>query len=102
MYSDFDNYLYNIMYQTSLFVHSLPVIHKVGICGNGVCEKGERCNEQSKSAIKHGDNTCCIEDCPYVSLTCPISLNGPYKQIACSAKGTCLDASGQCKCFLGK
>ena len=42
-----------------------------------------------------------VQDCPYVSLTCPVPLYGPYKQIACSGKGICLDASDQCKCFLG-
>jgi len=85
----------------SLYVDSILNLEKVGVCGNGMCEKGERCDYQSKSAIQHGDKTCCFEDCPYISATCPIPLSGPYAQRACSGKGLCLDASGQCQCFLG-
>ncbi|XP_073391218.1 uncharacterized protein [Physcomitrium patens] len=88
----------------SLHITNVPNIKKTGICGNGECEKGERCDMNYESAIHHGSNTCCFQDCPYVSFACPIPPHGPHNNNpsqACSRRGICLDASGQCKCFLG-
>ena len=82
-------------------VQSMENVQRAGICGNGMCEKGERCDPSSKSAVHKANHTCCLKDCPYVSLTCPISLTGPHPHKACGGNGICLDASGQCSCFLG-
>lgn len=93
-----------VLYQNSLHITNVPNIKKTGICGNGECEKGERCDMNYESAIHHGSNTCCFQDCPYVSFACPIPPHGPHNNNpsqACSRRGICLDASGQCKCFLG-
>jgi len=57
-----------------------------GMCGNGVCELGERCTRQ-------GDE-CCPFDCEVASavLHCPSD---------CSGHGKCYPASGRCDCFTG-
>jgi hypothetical protein len=57
------------------------------ICGNHVCEAGERCQSIN-------DNACCAQDCPFVLRTCPAP-----KGVECSGHGACLRASGACDCF---
>lgn len=76
-------------------------LQRVGICGNGMCEKGERCDNQGKSASSRDISYCCLKDCPYVPVSCPIPTTGARAGIACAGNGHCLDASGQCDCFTG-
>ena len=64
------------------------------VCGNGVCESGERPDASSPG---------CAADCPYPVLTCPV-VNGAV----CNAAGSCVAPSspaaassvysGRCEC----
>ena len=58
-----------------------------GVCGNGLCEVGERCY---RSAV---NPECCPDDCP-VSI---------YKNCTdgCSGHGVCNPRVGKCECFQG-
>lgn len=94
--------VYARVLQPIFTVQSMEDVKRAGICGNGMCETGERCDPSSKSAVHKANHTCCLKDCPYVSLTCPIPLTGAHPHKACGGNGICLDASGQCSCFLGK
>ena len=61
-----------------------------GICGNSVCELGERCDADVSS--------CCAEDCPYSLVQCP---SAPGALVSCGGHGRCLQGSGACDCFSG-
>jgi hypothetical protein len=60
------------------------------VCGNGICEHGEICTEDSSCF------DCQRSDCPYVSQSCPVSPEG----LACSGHGTCIRSTGICSCFI--
>ncbi|KAL0020441.1 hypothetical protein WJX77_003488 [Trebouxia sp. C0004] len=68
--------------------------HRVGICGNGICEVGER-GIQSNGSQMHLQGSC-PEDCPVQYSACPANDSTP-----CSGKGTCLSSQGVCNCFPG-
>ncbi|CAK9237336.1 unnamed protein product [Sphagnum troendelagicum] len=85
--------------QENFEVESVTNAQRAGICGNGMCENGERCDSSSKSVTLPGNTTCCLMDCPFVSSTCPIPLSGAGANKSCAGNGICLDASGQCRCF---
>jgi hypothetical protein len=61
------------------------------VCGNGVCEEGERCTNIACTTPG------CKGDCPYFVHTCP----GPSYAGGgeCSGHGRCLSSSGACACF---
>ncbi|KAJ7561289.1 hypothetical protein O6H91_03G022100 [Diphasiastrum complanatum] len=75
-------------------------VSRSGVCGNGLCERGERCNTEGNSASLNGQ-PCCFKDCPYVSSSCPGQTFGLVAQLSCSGNGICLDSTGQCSCFEG-
>ncbi|EFJ11962.1 hypothetical protein SELMODRAFT_425768 [Selaginella moellendorffii] len=75
-------------------------VRRAGVCGNGLCERGERCTSVGASATTFR-TSCCLQDCPYVSAVCPAPMAGPMKNKTCSGRGICLEASGQCDCFRG-
>ncbi|KAJ7552077.1 hypothetical protein O6H91_06G040900 [Diphasiastrum complanatum] len=85
---------------TGAKIISVSNVQRVGVCGNGVCEKGERCNPRGKSDTSNS-RPCCLKDCPYVISSCPSPQNGSKATVACSGNGICLDTSGQCDCFKG-
>ncbi len=87
--------------QANFEVESVTNAQRAGICGNGMCENGERCDSSSKSVTLPGNTTCCLMDCPFVSSTCPVPLSGAGANKSCAGNGICLDASGQCSCFVG-
>ena len=61
------------------------------VCGNGVCEAGEQC--QDTACASPG----CRDDCPYVAQPCP---TGPWANAGeCSGHGRCIAASGACDCY---
>ncbi|BDA45042.1 probable disintegrin and metalloproteinase with thrombospondin motifs at N-terminal half [Coccomyxa sp. Obi] len=62
---------------------------RTGICGNGLCEVGER------TAVGLQNGTC-PQDCPIAHMACPSSPAGQ-----CSAKGRCYSNTGLCDCFVG-
>jgi hypothetical protein len=59
------------------------------VCGNALCEVGERCTDTLCS-------TGCLSDCPFAVVTCP--SNGGK---ACSGNGSCIMSSGVCDCRVG-
>jgi hypothetical protein len=61
-----------------------------GICGNEVCEAGERCDA--------GGTGCCVQDCPLTLSSCPSAAGST---VPCSGSGVCLPSSGVCSCFSG-
>ncbi|CAM6098029.1 unnamed protein product [Calypogeia fissa] len=80
-------------------MQSAPLAERVGICGNGMCERGERCNQFGRSQTSTG--SCCMKDCPFVPKSCPTPQDGPKANRPCSNNGLCLDARGHCQCFQG-
>ncbi|OAE28250.1 hypothetical protein AXG93_4492s1410 [Marchantia polymorpha subsp. ruderalis] len=83
-----------------LKIKEVQHVARAGVCGNGMCERGERCSQNGQSSTT--DGPCCSADCPYVPIACPITLDGPRSHVPCSKNGICHDASGQCDCFEGK
>ena len=63
-----------------------------GVCGNGICEAGERCDQSGIGAA------CCGEDCSLSLSPCPSAAGST---IPCSGSGVCLRGSGVCACFAG-
>lgn len=63
----------------------VPSVTRSGVCGNGVCELGER----PLQGVTQGT---CPSDCGFTTKACPNS---------CSSTGTCLPAFGTCACFSG-
>jgi hypothetical protein len=75
---------------------------RVGVCGNSVCEAGERA---FVGAFGPGDNATaapvggtCPGDCPLPYVSCPAGPTGA----PCSRAGRCLAPSGACDCFAGR
>lgn len=58
---------------------------RVGVCGNGICEIGER----TLGGVQNGS---CPEDCGFASQPC---TGG------CNSAGTCLATMGTCICWAG-
>eukprot|EP00898_Chlorokybus_atmophyticus_P008673 jgi/Chlat1/8807/Chrsp90S08122 len=76
---------------TDTTIDAVANVTAEGVCGNRLCEMGERCGED-------GVSTCCALDCPYSLVMCPLSnTNGQQ----CSAHGVCHAASGTCACYSG-
>jgi hypothetical protein len=61
-----------------------------GICGNGICEAGERCDS--------GGTGCCAQDCSLSLSACPSAAGST---VPCSGSGVCLPSSGVCACYSG-
>lgn len=68
--------------------------YRVGICGNGICEVGERSIQSNGSQTQLQGS--CPQDCPVQYSACPANDSTP-----CSGKGTCLSSQGVCDCFSG-
>ena len=81
--------------QTSLgfAVKTVKQAYRIGMCGNGVCEVGERAVNDSSGAGLLGS---CPADCPAPYAQCP--TNGT---VACSGNGQCLSSQGACNCYPG-
>ena len=68
--------------------------YRVGICGNGICEVGERGTQSNGSQMYLQGS--CPQDCPVQYSACPANDSTP-----CSGRGTCLSSQGVCDCFPG-
>eukprot|EP01029_Cantina_marsupialis_P013441 TRINITY_DN2973_c0_g1_i3.p1 TRINITY_DN2973_c0_g1~~TRINITY_DN2973_c0_g1_i3.p1 ORF type:complete len:339 (+),score=63.39 TRINITY_DN2973_c0_g1_i3:239-1255(+) len=66
---------------------------EIGVCGNGLCEIGERCLSGEETNVG-----CCIEDCPLIIKPCPAPL-GSSLSCGGSSSGICNYNSGECSCF---
>ena len=64
-----------------------------GMCGNSVCEQGERCDVDSTDGT-----TCCAADCRFSLSSCPTVAGDT---LPCGGHGVCLPGSGQCSCYSG-
>ena len=69
--------------------------YRIGTCGNGICEVGERGirGNGSQAALLEGS---CPGDCPVQYMACPANQNS-----TCSGRGSCLSSQGVCSCFPG-
>lgn len=69
--------------------------YRIGACGNGICEVGERGikGNGSQAALLEGS---CPGDCPVQYMPCPVSQSR-----ACGGRGSCLSSQGMCSCFPG-
>ena len=69
--------------------------YRIGACGNGICEVGERGirGNGSQPALLEGS---CPGDCPVQYMPCPVSQSR-----ACGERGSCLSSQGMCSCFPG-
>ena len=73
--------------------------YREGVCGNGVCEVGERCDASSAGAPA---STCCATDCPLVASACPVgSVAAAGAETTCTGRGRCLPQVGACACYAG-
>ncbi|KAK9815540.1 hypothetical protein WJX72_005402 [[Myrmecia] bisecta] len=70
---------------------ALPLVERAAICGNQVCEAGERA---PSTATESG----CPGDCSFDLNTCP---GASATSAPCSGKGWCLSAVGICQCYFG-
>ena len=68
--------------------------YRVGICGNGICEVGERGIQGNGSQLTLQGS--CPKDCPVQYSACSTNQN-----TSCSGKGSCLNSQGVCDCFVG-
>jgi hypothetical protein len=68
------------------------------VCGNDACETGEACSDVECVSG-------CRVDCPVVVRSCPVgtppSSAATRSAATCSGSGTCLPATGSCRCFNG-
>ena len=64
---------------------AVPMANRTGVCGNKICEVGER-------AVSGGANGTCPKDCAAPLKSC----SG-----GCGSHGTCMPASGMCQCWKG-
>ncbi|GBG84575.1 hypothetical protein CBR_g38856 [Chara braunii] len=71
--------------------NSLKIVEsrRTGVCGNGMCELGERCNPDGSAApvvTLEGtevlaETQCCPADCQYITVPCPAPATGPRQAI---------------------
>lgn len=66
-------------------------VERQPVCGNGVCESGERCATLT-------DTNCCSVDCAFQIIPCPTRAGS---DVPCSGRGRCISAVGECDCFEG-
>ena len=69
--------------------------YRIGTCGNGICEVGERAimGNGSQAALLEGS---CPGDCPVQYMACPGNQSS-----TCSGRGSCLSSQGVCSCYPG-
>ncbi|KAL0022292.1 hypothetical protein WJX79_005985 [Trebouxia sp. C0005] len=72
-------------------------IAAVAVCGNGVCELGERPNATAAGVNATGG---CPEDCFVPYVICPIP-SGSLSMCGGTPRGQCLTSSGACSCSTG-
>lgn len=70
--------------------------YRIGTCGNGICEVGERGikGRDSQSALLKGS---CPDDCPVEYMACASNQS----RSTCNGRGSCLSSQGICNCFPG-
>ncbi|KAL3138790.1 hypothetical protein ABBQ32_005632 [Trebouxia sp. C0010 RCD-2024] len=72
-------------------LESAELVERQSICGNLVCEAGER------PTTTNGANGGCTQDCRFGLALCPTPAGGG----SCSGVGWCLSTQGICQCYLG-
>ena len=77
-------------------VQALVGFQREPVCGNGLCEQGERCD---KGSVEDCDPLLtCVEDCPLSTSFCPY-VEG--SSVFCSGHGSCQPVLGECLCYDG-
>jgi hypothetical protein len=78
------------------------LVQRVGVCGNGVCEVGERQLLNSEGDVLQEAAAACVQDCPGSFVLCPAPV-GPVGDAdrECGGNGRCIRTSGTCDCNAG-
>jgi hypothetical protein len=78
------------------------LVQRVGVCGNGVCEVGERQLLNSEGDVLQEAAAACVQDCPGSLALCPAPV-GPVGDAdrECGGNGRCIRTSGTCYCNAG-
>eukprot|EP00890_Picochlorum_soloecismus_P002198 jgi/Picsp_1/297/NSC_00296-R1_cre-gon-1 protein len=71
--------------ESGISIQNVPIATRSGVCGNNICEVGERSTVGAIAGT-------CPEDCGIPSKTCPGG---------CGSGGTCIQSSGVCSCRKG-
>ena len=71
--------------ESGVSIQSVPIATRSGVCGNNICEVGERSTVGAIAGT-------CPEDCGIPAKTCPGG---------CGNGGTCIQSSGVCSCRKG-
>eukprot|EP00873_Tetraselmis_striata_P017771 jgi/Tetstr1/438035/TSEL_026662.t2 len=79
---------------SQFFLGSATQVVRVPICGNGICEAGERA-----LAGATPDATTCSQDCGHAYAACPAVEGFGGERLICSGRGICESAAGVCTCF---
>jgi hypothetical protein len=75
---------------------------RVGVCGNGLCEVGERQLLNAEGEVLQEAAAPCAQDCPGTFMLCPAPV-GPvgYPDRECGGNGRCIRETGTCDCSAG-
>jgi hypothetical protein len=75
---------------------------RVGVCGNGLCEVGERQLLNAEGEVLQEAAAPCAQDCPGTFMLCPAPV-GPVgnPDRECGGNGRCIRETGTCDCFAG-
>ncbi|WIA29150.1 hypothetical protein OEZ86_011661 [Tetradesmus obliquus] len=85
-----------------LQLQEVLLVQRLGVCGNGLCEVGERALlNAAAEAIKEAAAPC-PQDCPLSFSMCPAPL-GPVgdRTAECGGNGRCIRSQRVCDCFTG-
>jgi len=74
-------------------------VERRGVCGNGLCEVGERPAGIATTLVGYELESCHV-DCSQPLRQCPAPADAP-DGAPCGGTGRCLHASGVCACFPG-
>lgn len=83
----------------SIKVLSAPLVQRIPLCGNQLCETGEVCTQPNCT-------TGCVLDCGPTAdsgaLSCPMGLSPAGDIEECCGAGDCQPLSGLCACIAGR
>ncbi|KAF6266656.1 hypothetical protein COO60DRAFT_1623446 [Scenedesmus sp. NREL 46B-D3] len=86
----------------SVQLQDVLLVQRLGVCGNGLCEVGERALlNAAGEAIKEAAAPC-PQDCPFSFAMCPAPWGGVGDRRAeCGGNGKCIRSQRVCDCYTG-